>query len=799
MNFYKDKTTLFTIILLLCWISVFAKSSDRKGSLSGQVLDESTQIPLVAVNVLLEDTPWGAATDMEGHFLISNIPPGIYNLRVEMMGYERRLLNRIIINPNQSTDRLIELKPTVIEGCEVVVTAGYFHQAKDGIVSNRSVDFEEIRSDPGSVEDIQRVMQNLPSVVSGADQTNEIIVRGGMPGENLFVMDDIEIPNPNHFAYQGQGGGPINMLNPHFVRRIDFYAGAFPARYGDKASSVMDISLREGNRKHFAGHTYMGMAGAGAIVEGPIQNGRGSYLLSARKSYLDLILGSVGLTAIPKYYSLQGKVVYDVNASDKLIFNAVYGDDFIEGTEEDDSNGTEEDIHFVSNSDQRIAGLTWRHIVGDRGYFKVTASEVSNHWNEYVTAYEPSVLYYDNQSIETERTLKSELIFLPSAKLELNGGVSVKQVNFNLAKFARLDTIFRHEQDENGMYRRVDVLQVYAAQSQDTRDITQKSAAFGHMKWSPVGWMSVTAGLRFDHFQYINDTALDPRLGLSFRLFKDTRLNVAAGQHSQAPNYSEITAHPLNKDLEYKQTRQIVLGLDHLFREDIRGTVELFYKDYQKVPIGIAETTTDPFDVSGGRGISQGEGVSRGFELFLQKKPTGHYYYTLSYAFSKTQGRDPRDNRWFDWDYDYGHMLSLTGGVQIHLKDKSWFRSWKKHWSYKAFAWALPIGDELDISCRWRYLGGRPFTLPVYFPEYQRWLFDGSVSINAHRYPAYHRLDLRIDRRFMFDGWNIVTYLDMMNLYGQENIWGYVYQNNGGIDQMNQFSFVPVAGITVEF
>ena len=469
------QNTKHSVIWIICLILTFliigkahAKRQDmQKGRLTGQVIDESTQIPLVAVNIMLEDTPLGAATDMDGHFEIRNIPPGLYNMRVEMMGYERRFINRIVINPNHTTNRMIELKPTVLEGGEVVVTAGYFHQAKDGVVSNRSVDFEEIRSDPGSVEDIQRVMQNLPSVVSGADQTNEIIVRGGMAGENLFVMDDIEIPNPNHFAYQGQGGGPINMLNPHFVRRIDFYAGAFPARYGDKASSVMDISLREGSRDRFGGHSYLGMAGAGAILEGPMFNGKGSYLVSARKSYLDLIMSDVGLTAIPKYYSLQGKAVVDLGASDKLIFNAVYGDDFIDGVEEDDSQGTQEQIHFKSASNQRILGLTWRHILNERGYFKVTASEVSNHWDEYVETTTPQELYYDNLSTETERTLKAEALYQPMDRVELNAGMGMKQVDFGLAKYFRLDTLFRHEQDLNGEWQPVEVVEVYDAFSQD--------------------------------------------------------------------------------------------------------------------------------------------------------------------------------------------------------------------------------------------------------------------------------------------------------------------------------------------
>ncbi len=223
----------------------------------------------------------------------------------------------------------MELTSTILESDGVVVTAGYFHEAKDAVVSNRSMDFEEIRSDPGSAEDVQRAVQALPSVVSGSDSQNDIIVRGGMPGENLFIMDNIEIPNPNHFGYQGVGGGPVNMVNTYFIRKVDFYAGAFPAKYGDKASSVMDISLRDGNRERYAGHFYLGMSGAGAMAEGPLPGKKGSWILSARKSFLDLIISSTGLSAVPKYYSLQGKISYDINSKNKLLIKGIYGNDKI--------------------------------------------------------------------------------------------------------------------------------------------------------------------------------------------------------------------------------------------------------------------------------------------------------------------------------------------------------------------------------------------------------------------------------------------------------------------------------------
>ncbi|MDZ7261033.1 MAG: carboxypeptidase-like regulatory domain-containing protein, partial [candidate division KSB1 bacterium] len=205
------KITSGTLLFVLILFSVNVLAQPGSGKITGQVVDKAIQIPLPGVNILVEGTTLGAASDIQGHFVILQVPAGSHHLRFRMMGYKELVLPNVVVNPGRTTILQAELEATVLETEEIVVTAGYFQEARDAVVSNRSMDFEEIRGDPGSAEDVQRVVQALPAVVSGADQDNEIIVRGGMPGENLFVMDNIEIPNPNHFVIQGTTGGPINM------------------------------------------------------------------------------------------------------------------------------------------------------------------------------------------------------------------------------------------------------------------------------------------------------------------------------------------------------------------------------------------------------------------------------------------------------------------------------------------------------------------------------------------------------------------------------------------------------------
>jgi len=789
---------LFSVCLTAMLYAEPRRGSVTPGQLKGKLIDQTTRQPLVSANVMIDGTNRGAATDTSGQYVIANISPGIYNIRFRMMGYESRVVNQVIVNPGRTTWQQIEMEATIIKGEGVTVTAGYFQSARDAIVSSRSVNFEEVRSDPGSVEDVQRVMQTLPSVVSSGDGSNEIIVRGGMPGENLFLMDDIEIPNPNHFADQGTSGGPINMIDTKFVRKVDFYAGAFPARYGDKASSVMDISLREGDREQFTGNAYMSMAGAGISAEGPLFHGKGSYLISGRRSYLDLILNSIGMEEIPHYYSLQSKWVYDVDPKNRLIFNVLYGSDFIEGDEGDDPDNPADDYYFWRhNSGQQVFGLGWRCLLGKSGYIKTTLSQVSADWD--VWERKNGLPYYKNRSTERERTLKTELVTLPTPHTELQLGLQLKDVKFDIMQWVQSDTVFLHEFDASGLILSKEIYRINALFSQNKNDRAYKAAAYVHTKWHALPRWTLSAGLRGDYFEFIDTAAFDPRLGLSYHVSPVTSVNLALGQQSQTPSYVEITAHPLNRDLKYKRTRQVVLGLEHLFREDIRGTLEIFYKDYQRVPVGAADITSDPFDVSYGRGFSEGEGFARGFELFLQKKPTGHTHFTVSYAYSVAKGKDPRNGQYYNWDYDYRHMFTAIGGIQLHLKDKKWYQKLEKNLLYKMTSWLLPFGDEVELSCRWRYLGGRPYTRPNYHPEFQMWLLDEDVAVNTYRLPAYHRLDIRLDRRFMFNGWNIVTYLDIINVYNQKNIWAYSYESDGEVDTYDQFHFLPVGGLTVEF
>ena len=208
------------LILLIAFCGFSSAAFSATGSIAGKVVDKTTREPLAGANIIVMDTQLGAAADVNGDFIVRNIESGSYNIEISMLGYETLMKNRVVVKPGKPIFLHIELKQEPIQMSGIVVTPSFFEKTKDAVVSSRRMDFEEIITQPGGCYDVQRAVQALPAVVSGADQDNEIIVRGGNYGENLFVIDNIEIPNPNHFAWQGTGGGPINIINTDFVSTI---------------------------------------------------------------------------------------------------------------------------------------------------------------------------------------------------------------------------------------------------------------------------------------------------------------------------------------------------------------------------------------------------------------------------------------------------------------------------------------------------------------------------------------------------------------------------------------------------
>lgn len=297
------------VVLFLSLAAASTLAQSHTGQITGKIVDARTREPLPGANVVVQEAEGrGAATDTDGTFTITGLSVGTYSLAISVIGYESQVVTNVVVSTGRPSPVYAALDETILQTEEITVRAKYYARGNRlSPVSTGIMNRSEILRSPGGVQDVQRVVQNLPGVASSTDNINELIVRGGAAFENLTVMDHMEIPSINHYSNQYNSAGPINMVNADMIRDVQFSAGGYPALYGDKSSSIMNIHVREGNRNlGFASNTGFNMAGIGTVVEGRLGDGRGSYIVSLRQSLLQLVdkivgISAISLTAIPKY------------------------------------------------------------------------------------------------------------------------------------------------------------------------------------------------------------------------------------------------------------------------------------------------------------------------------------------------------------------------------------------------------------------------------------------------------------------------------------------------------------------
>lgn len=755
-------------------------------------MDQTTKEPIFGAVVAIVGPELGANTDQAGRYQISGLEPGYHNVRISMMSYKTIMKNRVMVRSNAPTVLDIELEPNPLKMKGIVVRPTYFEQAKDATVSSQRLDFGEIISQPGGSWDVQRAIQALPAVVSGSDQSNEIIVRGGNYGENLFMLDNIEIANPNHFGWQGEGGGPVTMINTDYVRQMDFIAGAFPAKYGDKASSVLDIKYREGLSDRLHAKADLGMAGAGINLEGPV--GSGSFMVSGHRSFLSLIAGSFGLTAIPYYYDLQGKVVQNLSPRIKLSAIGIYGDDWIDIQPGGDMDQEEDEI--IKAKSRQYAGGATLHALFSRSYAALTLSRTKNYWNQHVTDTLDRELW-KNLSTEIESGAKLDLSWRPWGGNELAGGLYLKRPEGYFSTWMKPDTIYLYLPETDSVIGNTGMVNTYQIFNNQR---TWKYGAYIQYKHNWGGYLTSNTGMRYDCHRFTGRQYISPRLGFSFHLNPNTNLNLAYGRSYQSPEWFQLASDTANYHLKSKYTDQVVIGLEHTFAEDVRATLEAYYKDYREVPIKKSSLTGDPNDWSAVY-VNQGRGYSKGIEFFLQKKVKENLWGTVSYSYSVAKAKDPRDpSKEYNWDFDYRHIFTSIAGYRRDFQSASWYRSLKNKFWYKAASWfPLMPADENEVSFKWRYLGGRPYTPQTYHPEWRRWTLDPDQPVNTARMKPYQRFDLHIQKRWFLGRVNLLTYFELENVFDVKNIWEYTYNDDGTVTNIYQFGQMLIGGVVVEF
>jgi hypothetical protein len=346
------------------------------GEIRGEVRNGTTNELVPGANILVVGTSVGAAANDDGTFTIPRLPVGSYSLRVTALGYVPFVKSDIVVSVAKPAELVIRILESDIQVEAVEVTAGYFQKIPDRPVSTVTQSNEEIRRLPGGLEDVVRAISILPGVAQVEPGRNDLIVRGGAPSENLFIVEGLEVPNINHFGTQGAGGGPLSFVNLDFVEGTSFSTGGFGAKYGDKLSSVLTLDLREGRKDRIGGKATIAATQFGLNVEGPADASGGSFLLSARRSYLDFIFKAAGFGFVPEYWDYLGKLEFRLSPKDQLVIFGIGALDDVKLF-----NGTADQRYgnsriLGSNQDQFVGAVSWRRIMS-HGFLNATLGVTS--------------------------------------------------------------------------------------------------------------------------------------------------------------------------------------------------------------------------------------------------------------------------------------------------------------------------------------------------------------------------------------------------------------------------------------
>ena len=763
---------IWCLILVSFFNSVqsgFGLNVGSDGMVKGNVTDAETRAPLMGVNVILLNSALGAVTDAEGSFAIEKIPAGAYSIRFRYLGYEPYTETDVIVRPGRTTVSEIRLQTAAIRSGEVKVNAGYFRRNDGQPLSTTAFSREEIRRAPGSAGDVSRILMALPSIAKVNDQSNNLIVRGGSPIENAFFIDNIEILNINHFPTQGASGGPIGMVNVDFIQDVRFSSGGFSAAYGDRLSSIMEIAFREGNRSRFDGQLDLNVAGFGGVAEGPLFRSKGSWLFSVRRSYLDLLVKAIdiGTAVAPSYGDCQWKAVYDIHPKHQLTLLGLWGDDH---NHPDRSTAQANDMVYYGNQDinQSTTGLNWRALWGKRGYSNTSIALTSNRFREDFYETNSGFQLIRNHSEDRSINIRQVNHFRLRPELSVEFGLEAKRLTTNY------DNAFGAFTDATG--------DSVAPLGVNDRVRAYKYGIFLNCIVRPSDRLTATLGVRTDFFSFHQKRTAAPRLSFSYRLNALTSVTGSAGMYYQNLPLVMLSQNPANRNLQDPMSVHCILGLDRMLTETTKLTLEAYQKEYRSFPMDPGEPGLFLIDelyyrygffFSHARMVDKGRAVSRGFELTLQKKLAKDFYGLVGASVFRARYQG-LDGLWRDRVFDNRMVFSIEGGYKPNAR------------------W--------EFSLRWIYAGGTPFT-PFDLEKSEvlnREILDGRL-INRSRYPDYHSMNIRFDRRFLFQRSNLVFYFSMWNVYNRKNVASYFW--NGEKKQLGviyQWGLLPLFGLEWE-
>lgn len=788
----------FHFLFLIAFIfSYNAFSQDIIQMVKGRVTDKESRSPLPgAVVRLASDTTFKLATQTneEGYFRLENIKIGRRDFIVSYIGYKTITIPDVTVSSGKEVVLNIELEEAIQETEEVVIT----HTDKSGAmndmstVSSRMFRVEETERYPGSRQDPARMAANFAGVQGSNDTRNDIVVRGNSPSALLWRLEEVDIPNPNHFNIAGSMGGPVSIINNKYLGASDFMTGAFPAMYGNANGGVFDVRMRNGNADKYENTFQFGVLGTELTSEGPLKrSSRASYLVTYRYSTLEMLQGlkiSLGTSAVPKYQDGGFKINLPTKKAGTFSIWGIGGmssidivvSKFKDFSEISESYGEKNRDQYFSSA-MGVVGVSHLFQVNKKTYLKTILAQSGNTTaahHDFVmrgTNGEPLNPYPQILSFD-QKEAKSTLAFYANTKLTARHSY---KAGFFVSNFY------------NNFYDQVKIVGVQDSTPAMVEGLPYKvrlnQVATYQLVQPYVQWrfkmrenLVLSTGLYSQWLTLNNSFVVEPRAGLRWEVKPRHTVSFGYGLHSQMQSTYIYFARPdtlvdngvktanvnkeeANKNLGFSRSQHFVLGYDFNVNKEFRIKVETYYQNLWNIPVyaipsgvslinqGATFTRFFPLYSMENKGTGQNYGIELTVEKFFSK----HYFFLWSTSLfeSKYKGSNGQT---YNTDFNGNYVTNLLAGVEYGLGQS------KKN--------TISFGTKLT------YAGGRRYSPADVVASSKIYdIVPQANSINSLQFPNYFRFDLRVAYKVNNKKVTHEIALDLVNVLNTQNVLALSY------------------------
>lgn len=750
-----DHLCYFGMVRLRFALLVIAASVARGADISGLVIDSTNGERLGRVHVQLSGTSHEAITGPDGEFNCKNVPPGDYTLQVSTVGY-RPLKQRFTLEDTGQRFE-VQLQPDTLRHRETVqVDAGPFAREEPRAVSLAGNELKNLAS--VITDDPLRAVQSMPGVTSNDDFQAQISLRGAGFQRIGLYLDGVLLHSPFH-ALQGDAtSASVTLFNGDLLDSVNLHAAAPPVRFPDRTAGVLDFRTREGDRKRFSGRASASASNASMLVEGPFgRNERGSWLIAARKSYLQYIINLISdEPALAFGFSdVEGKVSYDLGAKHNVTTLVVDGRSGL-----DRAGVRQPGLNTILESDSHFTAMqaAWRYT--PRSSFLIT-NRIAHLRERFENRNRDGLTLAANRGFE-EWIGQSDATVVWGSHGTLDFGGTIRR------------------QRDDGFFNRLLGNPVITQRIEEFRGGGYRAGTYAQQSWR-ASRAQFAVGLRWDRHSINRIATISPYGSIGLQLGPSLRLNFAWGQYAQFPDISQFFATTGRITLRPERATHLTASLEQRLGERTRLRIEAYNRDDRDL---LFQPLFDPRVADGQIVIPPAKapiensqrGYARGVQIFLQRRTANGFTGWISYSYGKARVRDGVTQVSFPADYDQRHGVTLFGGYRIR--------------------------PTVNVSAKWLYGSGLP--IRGFFQRVQETIYL-SADRNRLRLPDYKRLDLRINKAFIKDRWQMTLFAEVINALGRDN---YRFDDFSSYDPRTgvarvrlekMFPVLPSAGILFEF